>query len=211
MWFEPPPIPDALPIGNGITSPVGFKTPPGAAIGSANHVLNDHTYCCAIVSDACIDHEPLPEKADVCLAWHKSKIGTRSADAERLGIPLFITEFGACFNEGPCSQEINQVMDVADEYLIGWSYWQLKHYGDLTTSTGAKGSGVYNPDGSLQTYKVKALARPYMQRTQGTPTAQSFDVNTYEFKFEYKVNMKILQPSIGFFSKDFYYKHGFSI
>ena len=55
MWFEPPPQPDSLPIGGGITAPVGFEKPPGGEVGSANHVLNDHTYCCAIVLDACKD------------------------------------------------------------------------------------------------------------------------------------------------------------
>jgi hypothetical protein len=52
MWFEPNVFPDEIgvPIGEGDLGgkvfPVGFQTPPGGAIGSPNHVLNDHTYCC---------------------------------------------------------------------------------------------------------------------------------------------------------------------
>ena len=42
-----------------------------------------------------------------CRMWHEYRIGTRKNDAERLGVPLMITEFGACLTEGPCTQEIN--------------------------------------------------------------------------------------------------------
>jgi len=123
MWFEPPPQPDTLPIVGGLVSPVGFKTPPGGDHGSANHVLNDHTYCCAMNPGACADEEPLPEHADSCMKFHRAKLGTRTSDAKKLGIPLFISEFGACFTEGPCTQEINQVAQAADEQLVGWAYW----------------------------------------------------------------------------------------
>ena len=51
MWFEPPPQPDTMPIGSGMVIPVGFEKPPGAEFGSPNHVLNDHTYCCAMVHE----------------------------------------------------------------------------------------------------------------------------------------------------------------
>ena len=118
----------------------------------------------------------------------------------RLGIPLFITEFGACFTEGPCTQEINQVGQVCDEHLIGWAYWEFKTYGDLTTSAGTNSEGFYNTDGSLQSFKVKALARSYMQRTQGIPTKQSFNTETSEFTFEFTVDTSVKSPSIGFFS-----------
>ena len=77
-------------------------------------------------------------------------------------MPLVITEFGACLTEGPCSQEINQVGDVADENLVGWAYWQFKIYKDLTTTAGTGSEGFYNVDGSLQQKKLKALTRTYV-------------------------------------------------
>jgi len=47
MWFEPVTNPDVQGwLLKGQIFPVGFKTPPGGEVGSANHVLNDHTYCC---------------------------------------------------------------------------------------------------------------------------------------------------------------------
>ena len=60
-----------------------------------------------------------------------------------------ITEFGACLTEEACSQEINLVGDVSDDYLVGWAYWQFKYYQDLTTTAGTGSEGFYNFDGSL--------------------------------------------------------------
>lgn len=106
MWFEPVTSPDVDGWLNGGTIyPVGFRKPPGGEIGSANHILNDHTYCCQLGGDPspCATGEPDPALANECLVWHKKRIGTRSSDAERLGIPYHITEFGACLTEGPCT------------------------------------------------------------------------------------------------------------
>ena len=105
-----------------------------------------------------------------CLRWHTKRIVARAEDAERLGVPLMITEFGACLTEGPCSTEIRQVTNACDDNLAGWAYWQLKDFEDITTTAGDQAEGFYNKDGTLQDWKVKALARSYMQRTQGTPT-----------------------------------------
>jgi len=114
MWFEPVPFPDEFGVMGGYVFGVGFETPPGGEIGSNKHVLNDHTYCCQMSGKECATGEPMLEDADSCLKWHGKRIGQRAKDSQRLGVPLVITEFGACLTEGPCSQEINQVADVAD-------------------------------------------------------------------------------------------------
>ena len=105
MWFEPVPSPDEMGIGPGFVFPVGFKTPPGGEIGSNTHVLNDHTYCCQMSGSECVigNGEPQIADADKCLAWHENRLGTRAKDAERLGVPFMVTEFGACLTEGPCT------------------------------------------------------------------------------------------------------------
>jgi len=149
MWFEPMSTPDEIGIPPGYVFPVGYDTPPGGEIGSANHVLNDHTYCCQLSPLMCATGEPREDKAAECLAFHRNRIHTRALDAERLGIPLHITEFGACLTEGPCTQEITQVADVCDENLVGWAYWEFKTYKDLTTSASTGAEGFYNHDGSL--------------------------------------------------------------
>jgi len=95
MWFEPAQVPDAF---AGFVESVGFKTPPGGQVDSPNHVLNDHTYCCVLGADVCSGGEPAPGMEKKCLAWHEKKLGARTKDAERLGVPLIISEFGACLD-----------------------------------------------------------------------------------------------------------------
>jgi len=103
MWFEPVPFPDEIGVMQGLVFPVGFEVPPGAQIGSNKHVLNDHTYCCQLSGNECATGEPQVAHAVQCREWHESRIGQRSRDAERLGVPLVITEFGACLTDAPCT------------------------------------------------------------------------------------------------------------
>jgi len=161
MWFEPATFPDVISNFGGIITAAGFKVPPGGQIGSENHVMNDHTYCCQLNSKVCASGEPDPAYKEECREWHKKRIGQRNIDAQNLNIPLHISEFGACLTEGPCTQEIRQVTEVSDENLAGWAYWEFKKYEDLTTSASTGFEGFYNADGSLHTWKVKALARTY--------------------------------------------------
>lgn len=168
MWFEPFMFPDVLGVGPFPVIPVGFEAPPGGEIGSSKHVLNDHSYCCSIPG-VCADGEPSTEDAGKCLAFHQKRLSIRNHDAERLGLPLVITEFGACLTEANCTQEIRQVTETADTFLNGWAYWEFKTYKDLTTSAGTGAEGFYNKDGTLQSWKVKALARTYFMATQGVP------------------------------------------
>ena len=74
MFFEPGQAPDAE---EGLVFSVGFKTPPGGEIGSPNHVLNDHTYCCVRAASMCKTGEPDVNKGAECLAWHQKKLNSR--------------------------------------------------------------------------------------------------------------------------------------
>lgn len=112
MYFEPATYPDI--IKHNIITHAGFEKPPGADIGSPNHVLNDHTYCCQLSHTVCETGEPSLNQTKECFDWHEKRIGKRDGDAARLGVPLIISEFGACLTEQPCTQEIRQVTEVSD-------------------------------------------------------------------------------------------------
>jgi len=64
-WFEP-----SFEDISGYVHNVGFKTPPGGEIGSTNHVLNDHTYCCQL-GYTCPDGDPDVQYEAECLTWHQ--------------------------------------------------------------------------------------------------------------------------------------------
>lgn len=110
----------------------------------------------------CDSGEPDPKRLSECVEFNKRRIKVRNEDAKRYGVPLIISEFGACLNSTVCVNEIGIVTDACDEHLNGWAYWEFKKYKDLTTSAGTGSEGFYNNDGSLQDGKVRALARTYI-------------------------------------------------
>ena len=108
----------------------------------------------------CDTGEPPVEKSDVCRKFHKQKVLKRAEDATNYGVPLMFTEFGACFASQACFEEMNNSADAFDLGLASWAYWQYKSFGDFTT-TGGTAEGVFNEDGTPQTYKLQALTRTY--------------------------------------------------
>lgn len=213
MWFEPVQVPDEIPSPDGEHGgwqfPVGFTTPPGADIGSNKHVLNDHTYCCVLNPKICAEGEPDLAYASKCEDWHNSRFEQRYADAQRLEVPFFLSEFGACLTEGPCTQEITQVFDAADKYLAGWAYWQFKFFEDLTTSAGEGAEGFYEHDGTLQNWKVKALARSYLMSTQGTPKEMEFSSTSHNFTGRYRLDKAVKGATVAYLNKEHWYPSGY--
>jgi len=202
MFFEPGQFPDEIGIGPGIVFDTGFTAPPGGQYGSPYHVLNDHTYCCQLGTDVCKENnEPKPEDKDRCLKWHEKRIGKREKDAKKLGVPLLMSEFGACMAEDTCVTEVNQVADVSDEHLAGWAYWQFKVFEDLTTSAGTRSEGFYNFDGSIQVNKVRALSRTYVKAAQGTIEKMKFNTEEEDgqpagtFTADIKVDTTVTAPT----------------
>jgi len=149
IFFEPAQFPDTQPFLGGIAAPVGFPDSPGGPAYKNRQVLNDHTYCCQAAGSICVPGEPQLDTSDFCRAFHFGKLAQRAKDAERYGVPLFYTEFGACFDGEECAVEINNSADAFDSQLAGWAYWMYKSFGDFTTTGGTK-EGMYNPDGSVQ-------------------------------------------------------------
>jgi len=147
-------------------------------------------------ADVCASGEPKIADAAACADWHKTRFEIRDQDAKRLGLPFFLSEFGACLTETSCTTEIKQVTDESDKILAGWAYWQFKFFEDLTTSAGTGSEGFYNKDGTLQDWKVKALARSYLMATQGVPTLNSFDTETATLVASYTLGVKIVSPTI---------------
>jgi len=190
LFFEPTQFPDTMPVLGGVVSDVGFTETPGGPEYDDKQMLNTHVYCCAAGTNICSSGEPALKYAGECKKFDTKKLKTRVANGKSLGVGTFMTEFGACANNDACIHEINSVTDAADDQLVSWCYWQFKGYGDYTT-TGSLTEGFYNPDGSVQDYKVGTLSRTYAQITQGQPTFMRFDYNTTAFGFQYE-----LDPSI---------------
>jgi len=105
------------------------------------------------------------------------RIDTRVKNANDLGLPFIVTEFGACLDSDACVEEVSYVAEACDRHRVGWAYWQFKNYGDFTTSAGTGSQGFYNNDEkkTLQVRKVKAMARTYLLYTQGVLNHMNFN------------------------------------
>lgn len=124
-------------------------------------------------------------------------------------MPLFLSEFGACLTEASCTQEISQVTNASDSVLAGWAYWQFKFFEDLTTSAGDGSEGFYNADGTLQEWKVKALARSYLMATQGVPSHMHFATETGAFTAKFTLEVTVDAPTIVYLNEDYWYPNGY--
>jgi len=207
-YFETAQYPDSY---QGVVNDAGFTKPPGGELNSPNHVLNDHSYCCQLSGTMCESGEPDVTKAKECRAWHGKRIQTRAKNAKDLGIPLIVSEFGACYGSDVCAREITQVADECDIALSGWAYWQFKYYKDVTTTAGTGSEGFYNKDGSLQHAKVKALSRSYMQRTQGTLLAMNFNSTSTAFKAIFEADTSIDAPSQLYLNQEYWYQNKYEL
>ena len=134
----------------------------------------------------------------------------RSKDAERLGVPFMLTEFGACMEGDGCANEIRHVLEVCDVNLTGWAYWQFKTYKDLTTSAGEQSEGFYDDKGNLIVEKVKELTRPYVRAAQGQIlNMTTFANGTFSFKLKVDTSIEIdgqMAPTEFYINTDYWFK-----
>lgn len=167
--------------------------------------MNEHSYGpCAVGT---LNESYFP----VCREYHEVKLAQREKDAVELGVPMIISEFGACVDGATCITEITSLTDVCDEHLAGWAYWQFKSFGDLTTTAGTGNEGFYTEGGWLLTEKVKALARTYVQAAQGTLVSMKFNTSDSEFQASILVNLNVTAPTVIFWSNAYYYLDGYSL
>ena len=212
LFFENTPVPDILPIFGGLFLGSMDEKPAGDDVPQ---VYNFHTYCCLSGTDTCAHGEASYDKSiKVCPTFHQKQFKKEIKTAEKLNVPMFLSEFGACSDSLACYNEIISVMKITEENFISWSYWNYKPYGDHTTSAIEMVSyeGIYNDDGTVKKNKKKGLSRGYVMYYQGKPIDFKYQTNSntnFETSFEYHKN--ITEPSVLYYNKDFFYKKGYNI
>ena len=212
LFFENTPVPDILPIFGGLFLGSMDEKPAGDDVPQ---VYNFHTYCCLSGTDTCAHGEASYDKSiKVCPTFHQKQFKKEIKTAEKLNVPMFLSEFGACSDSLACYNEIISVMKITEENFISWSYWNYKPYGDHTTSAIEMVSyeGIYNDDGTVQNIKEKGLSRGYVMYYQGKPIDFKYQANSntnFETSFEYHKN--ITEPSVLYYNKGFFYKKGYNI
>ena len=209
MLFEPIPFPDTLPLFGGFALDTFSKTPVDNTI--RKQMFNVHSYCCAADQNICKDGEPKLSDAKKCSEFHDRKLKKNKQQAKDIGVPVIITEFGACSASEACYQEMLGFEKAADKYLTSWAYWMYKAYHDHTTTAPQNQEGIFNEDGTLQSYKEKALSRTYIQYYQGVPLEIFFNDETNEFMAKFKYDGSIEEPSVLYLNKELNYNKGYHL
>jgi len=152
-------------------APSRFGKIDDAAIG-----LSWHAYCSAEL----LASTGLPDLPD-CPILEPRTMNNAASQIAAMGATSLMTEFGASDD----LSDIGRVTQLADQHLVGWTYWAYKNFGD---PTGAAAEGLFSNDADLSTLKApKAdlLIRPYAQAIAGTPQSMSFDTSSKIFTLSY--------------------------
>lgn len=208
LMFESVPFPDTLPLFGGKVLGELTETPAGEKYLD-RQVLNLHSYCCQAGAEICKRGEPSVEVAKtVCKKFHSTKLKSNNRNANNLGVPLIITEFGACSDSEACYYEMEGFVEAAEEFMVSWAYWMYKPYGDHTTTAAEHTEGIFLDDGTPQVNKIKALTRTYIQSYQGVPLNVKFDVETATFIAKFVYDKSIDAATVIYYNKEYFYPDG---
>eukprot|EP00762_Andalucia_godoyi_P001652 ANDGO_07135.mRNA.1 Endoglycoceramidase len=184
----------------------GFESFPGGSKATNTTVYSYHVYCSD--SDSHLD----PKSLALCMVEWDHAFYTRLDDAKRISNvgASFLTEFGANDNKTIGVDGDHYVLNLADDHLQSWTYWQYKYFHDLTTS-GDSSESLFNPDGSMQLDKVKALSRSHAQRIAGVPKQNRFYPDSGSFRLSYVADCRSASKLTEvYFSENLWYPNGYT-
>jgi len=134
LFFQPSRIPDILPKMGGNVQNTALDNTPGGRSFKQKTAMSEHFYCCEGHPTGCQGElwygQTQPIGDDICRTYLKHMFQKRTEDSTKLEVPLFISEFGACWGTSSCIKEIDFVLDMADHYGSSWTYYQFKGFGD---------------------------------------------------------------------------------
>lgn len=120
------------------------------------------------------------------------------------------TEFGATDD----TTALRRVVELAEDHLVGWMYWQYKNFEDPTTGSQETGDqSLFTDDAeldSLKQDKADVLIRPYARATAGLPLEAAFDGDTGRFRLRYAPDPTVAAPT-EIFVPDRHYPCGFEV
>ncbi|PWN01499.1 endoglycoceramidase [Nocardioides silvaticus] len=166
--------------------------------------LSWHNYC----QDVFLESQGIPGgNVENCWAFARNRNQHALKQAATMRAVPLMSEWGATDNVR--AVEIDAA--VADEHLMGWLHWAYKRWDDPTTADDAQGMFADDADlSTVKTEKIRRLVRTYPQAVAGVPTALSFDVRTGAFRFRYRPDRTITEPTEIFVSP-LHYPDGYAV
>ena len=180
---------------------------PGGPEYNDRQVFSYHIYC------PDVNNLGEPYSAAICQSFDNMFIESRVQAAKAIGVPGFLTEFGALSNSNSSVKEVDFITGLVEQRFESWVYWQFKYYNDITTiaNPGTTESFYFN-NGTLQSNKVIALSRPYAYAICGNPVYTSFDPKMHIFDFSFAPSYNCSGQSTELYlSEEFYYSNGLDI
>ena len=101
-------------------------------------------------------------------------LGRLANKASRFKVPMVIGELGARRDVGGAAQFLTDTYSLLDEELAGALLWDGGQGGDGSY-------GIWAPDGT-PALQAQAVARPYLARVAGVPTAWTWDPDAGRFE-----------------------------
>lgn len=180
---------------------------PPAAVGPVG--LSFHDYCLSGDVGAMSGNDQLAKAGLVMCPTMDSLVFSNAESARAsMGAASLLSEFGA----GDDLVDLERYIDLAEQNMVGWMYWQYKNWND---PTGAKETeGLFTDDADLRTLKpgkANVLSRTYPMAIAGTPTSYRFDPATKVFTLEYDVNPSVSDPTVIFVPVARHYGGGYTV
>ena len=164
--------------------------------------LNIHYYCFAASLSMLEEKEPTYEQATgLCREFYMERMSFDADRARQLGVPLIVSEFGACSHGKSCQEEIRTIVTEAEKNLSSWFYWNYKGYNDPTTTMGGDEEGLVDKDNIISEVKRKAAVRPYGMKYQGKPIISKYDEVKKKYITRYQFNPDVIAPTEIYASK----------
>jgi endoglycosylceramidase len=109
------------------------------------------------------------------------------ADADRLGVPMWIGEYGGIATSPVIGAYMDAAYDGAAQQFAGSMYWSFDKGG---------GYSLLDEDGRPQADLVRAIARPYPARIAGEPTSWSYDELGRVLEVSWVADTSITEPTV---------------
>lgn len=130
----------------------------------------------------------------------RAAVELRDSEAKAAEIPWLMDEFGVNPDTNNALQYINDLLNIMDEKIVGWTVWSYDKGG---------GFSILDSDGN-ERQTMDFLVRPYPQKVAGIPTKLFFDVETKGFELIFEENKNAEDPTV-IFIPERHYTNGFKV
>lgn len=196
----------------------GFTAGPGGESYNDRQALAYHIYCPTTSNDTDINFK----HQLVCNVIDDYFFDRRVRDAQRLGVQMIMTEFGAAKDIKNDLGLLQRLCELTDKFQQSWMYWQFKYYQDITTCT-PEGESLYDANGQVSQHKIEILSRTFPQAVAGSIVSYKYHILSKKFELDYvpisTESVKSLVPSNNnngyktwiYVNRDFIYPNGVNV